>query len=98
MYPINNEVQQIKEIKKEPYSVTRESNGKKAISRSYGSDGIVRYYYEDDSAIIFNVFDKTMYIVDCNNEIISTSQPTQKYDLDLFQDAVDIFKGNFSRQ
>ena len=98
MYPINNEVQQIQEIKKEPYSVTRDVNGKKFISESYGSDGIIRYNYEDESAIIFDLYNKVMYLTDCNNEIISTEKPTQKYDLDLFQDAVDIFKGNFSRQ
>ena len=71
MDPIN-EIPKVQEIR-EPYSVTRENNVKKVISRYYRSNGIVRYDYEDDSAIIFNVFDKTMYIVDCNNEIIFTS-------------------------
>ena len=98
MYPINNEVQQIQEIKKEPYSVTREVNGKKFVSRSCRSIGIVRYNYEDESAIIFDLYNKVMYLTDCNNEIISTEKPTKKYDLDLLKHAIYIFKSNFTRE
>ncbi len=98
MYPINNEVQQIQEIKKEPYSVTREVNGKKFVSKSYGSDGIIRYDYEDESAIIFDLYNKVMYLTDCNNEIISTEKPTKKYDLDLLENAIYIFKSSFTRE
>lgn len=82
----------------EPYSVTRISNGKKCTFSSAGSDGYIRFYYEDESAIIFNVFQKTMYLVDCNNEIFFTGQPEQKYDLDLYQKAIDMYECMFSRQ
>ena len=98
MYPINNEVQQIQEIKKEPYSITRDVNGKKFISESYGSDGIIRYNYEDESAIIFDLYNKVMYLTDCNNEIISTEKPTKKYDLDLLKHSIYIFESNFTRE
>ena len=98
MYPINNKVQQIQEIKKEPYSVTREVNGKKFVSRSCRSIGIVRYNYEDEIAIIFDLYNKVMYLTDCNNEIISTEKPTKKYDLDLLKHSIDIFESYFTRQ
>lgn len=82
----------------EPYSVTRESNNKKATLYSCGSDGIVRFNYEDESKIVFSIFDEIMYILNCNNEIISNNKPTHEYDLNLFKDAVEIYQSMFSRQ
>lgn len=82
----------------EPYSVTRESNNKKATLYTCGSDGRVRFNYEDKSAIVFSIFDKIMYILNCDNEIISNTKPTHEYDLNLFKDAFEIYQSMFSRQ
>ena len=87
-----------KKLKKEPYSVTREVNGKKFVSRTCRGIGIVRYDYEDESAIIFDLYNKVMYLTDCDNEIISTEKPTKKYDLDLLENAIYIFKSSFTRE
>lgn len=82
----------------EPYSVTRESNNKKTTSYSCRSDGRVRFDYEDESAIVFFIFDEIMYILNCDNEIISNNKPTHEYDLNLFKYAVEIYQAMFSRQ
>ena len=83
---------------KEPYSVTRESNNKETFFRYCLQTGLVRYDYEDNSAVVFNIHKKEISILDCNNNIISTCNPTSKYDLNLLQKANEMFIRIYYRQ
>ena len=95
MYPINNEVQQIQEIKKEPYSVTRDVNGLIPELQQAIDNGFVRFRYDDNSAIVIDTYGKKIHELDYNNKLVKTSNIESEFDIKLFKRALAVLNGDF---
>ena len=86
---------QIQEIKKEPYSVTREVNGLIPELQQAIDNGFVRFRYDDNSAIVIDTYGKKIHELDYNNKLVKTSNIKSEFDIKLFKRALAVLNGFF---
>lgn len=97
MYFTNSKFQKNREIRKVPYSITRETNGEKFVNKSCRNNCIVEFSYSDGSSIIFDLIDGIIFIIDYYNTVVYVEKPKREFDINLLTEAANFLKNYYAK-